>query len=256
MPLAESNRQPQALNPLFTQGDDKDSLSLDGDNNSFGGDNCNLDDDDSVNDDDQPLSSLGPNGSTEGRLTYQFVVEKAQNLVRLAQSDPIKLGSLCNLFDQLSDRLRKGHTIDVGAFDLALPSAVDKENLANRPVQGTLKPTATASKQNRKKTSIELRRTIASAASKKKSLLPGHSNDLSVCAAPRTKKKACTICRQPKHQRGSCPKITKFKRAALEMGKSLITRFELSTALGNQARYITHNRPKDNILVVSSSVPT
>jgi hypothetical protein len=80
-----------------------------------------------VDSEDIPLSSLCPNASTDGRLTYQFVVEKAQNLVQLAQTDPDKLGSLCNLLDQLSDRLWNGHTIDVGAFDLALP--VDQENL-------------------------------------------------------------------------------------------------------------------------------
>jgi hypothetical protein len=72
-------------------------------------------------------------------------VEKAQNLVRQAQTDPDKMVSLCNLLDQLSDRLLNGHTIDVGAFDLVLP--VDKENLDNRPVVGTLKPTASASHQ-------------------------------------------------------------------------------------------------------------
>jgi hypothetical protein len=54
-------------------------------------------------------------------------VEKAQNLVWLAQTNPNKLGSLCNLLDLLSDRLWNGHTIDVGAFNLSMP--VDQENL-------------------------------------------------------------------------------------------------------------------------------
>jgi hypothetical protein len=152
-------------------------------------------------------------------------MEKAQNLVQLAQTDPNNLGSLCNLLDQLSDRLRNGHTIDVGVFDLALP--VDQENLGNRPVLGTLKPTATASRQKQKISRHETRRSIVFAATKKKSLLPGQSNDLSLCAAPCNNKKACTICQQPKHQRGSCPKITKYKRAALEMGKSFTIHFYL-----------------------------
>jgi hypothetical protein len=41
MPLAEPIQQPHASNPLFTQGDQKDSTSIDGDDKSFGGgDQC------------------------------------------------------------------------------------------------------------------------------------------------------------------------------------------------------------------------
>jgi hypothetical protein len=44
------------------------------------------------------MSKLAGNGaSKQGKLTYQFVAETATNLVRLAQSDPIILGSLCSL---------------------------------------------------------------------------------------------------------------------------------------------------------------
>jgi hypothetical protein len=81
-------------NFLFTQGDDKEPIIND-DDNSFCDDGANLDDDLDNEDvsENITLSSLGLPASKDGRLTYQFVVEKAQNLVRLAQTDTSRISS-------------------------------------------------------------------------------------------------------------------------------------------------------------------
>jgi hypothetical protein len=60
---------------------------------------------------------------------------KTTNLVRLAQSDQFKLGSLCNLLDQLAIRLRNWHSIDVQSFDAAIISV--EGNPCATPVLGT-----------------------------------------------------------------------------------------------------------------------
>jgi hypothetical protein len=250
-----NHQVPPPPNSLFTQGNNEEH-TFNADDNSFCEDSCNLDDDfdDEEDSDNIALSSLVPKTAGDGRLTYQFVVEKAQNLVRLAQTDPDKLGTLCLLLDQLSDRLRNGQNIDVGAFDLTMP--LEKENVGNRPVLGTLKPAPNVATSKRKRSRYETRRGIVSAAAKKKSQLPGRSNDLSICPPPKQRKKTCTICKQPKHQRGSCPKIHKFKQQPLDMGKSILSRQTLASSLGQKGRYITHHRQKSDVREVSNSVPT
>jgi hypothetical protein len=76
--------------PLFLGGPEPDTKFND-DNNSFSNDNDigDLGDDDLEESEDVTLSSLG--GKKVTHLTYQFVAEKATNLVHLAQSDPSKL---------------------------------------------------------------------------------------------------------------------------------------------------------------------
>jgi hypothetical protein len=59
------------------------------------------------------LNSDSHSVSKHGKLTYQFVAEKASNLVWLAQSDPIKMGSLSNLLEQLTSRLGNSQSIAV-----------------------------------------------------------------------------------------------------------------------------------------------
>jgi hypothetical protein len=77
----------------------------------------NLGDDDS--EEEVTLSELArqlaANGASKhGKLIYQFVVEKATNLVCLAQSDPIiLLRLLCSLLDQLASRLGNSQSIEV-----------------------------------------------------------------------------------------------------------------------------------------------
>jgi hypothetical protein len=55
------------------------------------------------------LSSLG--APQPYKLSFQAVAEKATNLVRLAQSDPTTLCSLCDVLDQLTNRLRNSQSI-------------------------------------------------------------------------------------------------------------------------------------------------
>jgi hypothetical protein len=54
-------------------------------------------------DEEGTLSSLG--APQPYKLSFQVVAEKATDLVRLAQSDPTTLGSLCDVLDQLTNRL-------------------------------------------------------------------------------------------------------------------------------------------------------
>jgi hypothetical protein len=126
------------------------------------------DDDDSFGDtaqdlpldsEDVTLAELG-NSSTKTGLTYQFVAKKATNLVRLAQTDQVKLGSLYILLDQLTNRLWKGHSIEVAAFDTAMP--LGKENVGAKPVLGTLKPAPNTYNQRQMVSRHETRQRLAS----------------------------------------------------------------------------------------------
>jgi hypothetical protein len=103
-----------------------------------------------------------------------------------------------------------------------------KENAAANPVLGTLKPAPNTYGHNRIVSKNETIRTLASKRRNPLISLVGHSNDLAHVAPPRVKNKTCSICCCPGHQRGSCPKIHKFKTPPLEMGEILISHHELS----------------------------
>jgi hypothetical protein len=90
------------------------------------------------NSEDVTLAELGNSSTKQGKLTYQFVAEKASVLVHLAQTDQMKLGSLYSLLDQTTNRLWKGHSIEVSAFETAIP--LGKESAGANPVLGTLTP--------------------------------------------------------------------------------------------------------------------
>jgi hypothetical protein len=84
------------------------------------------------NSEDVTLAELSNSSMKQGKLTYQFVAKKATVLVCLAQTDQVKLGLLCILLDQLTNRLWKGHSIEVSAFETAMP--LGKENSGANPV--------------------------------------------------------------------------------------------------------------------------
>ena len=173
MPL---HTEPQP-NPMFVVGGDSAKPRLD-DDDSFGdNDMDNLDDDD-VEDEDVTLSTLRGIGSTTGRMRYQFVAEKATNLVRLVQSDPSKLSSLCDLLDRLTQRLQNGHSIQVRSFDTAMTAGRQEleENPGARPVLGTLKPSPNVYNQRRKKSRHETRRAHVSKSRSSLLSLVGESN--------------------------------------------------------------------------------
>jgi hypothetical protein len=126
--------------------------------------------------DEATLSELAGNGHSprSEKITYQFVVEKATNLVRLAQSDQVTLGLLCSLLDQLASRLRNSQSIEVQSYDTAAPSG--QENPGSVPVLGTLKAAPNTYQQRRKMSRYETRRQIMRR--KRSSMLVGQSNDL------------------------------------------------------------------------------
>ncbi len=99
-------------------------------------------------------------------------------MVRLAQSDPTTLGSLCDLLEQLTDRLRNSQSIIVQSYDTCLPPS--EENIAATPTVGTLKAAPNMYRHKRFKSRNESRRNII--AQKRSPLLSivGRSNDLDV----------------------------------------------------------------------------
>jgi hypothetical protein len=243
-------------NSLFTVGEGPklslvdDEITSFGD--TFGDESPDLDIDDS---EELTLSQLAGNvNPKEATLTYQYVAEKATNLVRLAQSDQAQLGSLCNLLDQLASRLRNGNSIAVQAFDTVMPAG--KENPGAMPLLGTLKATPNTYTQKRKISRHEYRRAlVAKRRNPLLSLVGNKSNDLTHCPPPRTKTKTCSICKCPGHQRGSCPKIHMFKKPPLDMGKDIHSRQDLSSALATYGRYKTLYRSTEDRREISLTLP-
>jgi hypothetical protein len=140
----------QALaNSFFTDGDEGEDLKMQppigNEDDSFGDATQDYGDES----EDVPLLHLIGDASKDQKLTYQFVAKKATNLVRLAQTDQVRLGLLCNLLEQLTSRIRNGrHSIEVLSFDTALPLA--QENLGATPVLGTLKSAPNTYNQQRR----------------------------------------------------------------------------------------------------------
>jgi hypothetical protein len=197
------------------------------------------------------LSSIG--ASKPNKLSFQFVAEKASNLVRLAQSDPTTFGSLCNLLDQLTNRLRNSQSIVVQSFDTSLPSRMKKTGVM--PLLGTLKAAPNMSTQRPKISRHESRQMIITKTRNPLLSLVGQSNDLAVLAEPRARGKCCSICKCRGHQRGSCPKIHKFKKPPFDMNKDMHSRQELSAALSKSSCYHSEYRLSDDVQEVSTTTP-
>jgi hypothetical protein len=121
------------------------------------------------------LASIGASN-----LSFQFVAKKASNLVRLAQSDPTTFGSLCDLLDQLTNRLRNSQSIVVQSFDTSLPSRM--KNPGAMPLLGTLKAAPNMSTQRRKISRHGSRQMIITKTRNFLLSLLGQSNHLAVLA--------------------------------------------------------------------------
>jgi hypothetical protein len=248
MPIPQSTIPNQPPNPLFLGGPQPDTKFND-DDGSFGNENDTgqLDDDEVDESEEVTLSSLVGTATKVPQLTYQFVAEKATNLVRLVQTDPSKLASLCQLFDQLNQRVKNGLSIDGTSFDLSLPTGTT--NFGSLPVMGTLKAAPNVVHHRRMQSRWERR--------------GGHiakncrtSKDVDHLAPAKTRTKTCTICKCGGHQRRSCPKILCFRSPPFEMGKDNQTRLELSSGLTNLGRYKNDRRdPEKDKRVVSLTTP-
>jgi hypothetical protein len=202
-------------------------------------------------DKDVTLSSLG--ASKPYKLSFQVVAEKASNLVRLAQSDPTTFGSLCDLLDQLTNMIRNSQSIVVQSYGTSLPSLM--KNPGATPLLGTLKAAPNVTTQRRKISRHESRRQIITKTRNPLLSLVGQSNDLVVLAEPRARTKCCSICKCRGHQRGSCPKIHKYKKPSFDMNKDIQSRQELSATLSNAICYHTEYRPEDDFRVVLATPP-
>jgi hypothetical protein len=205
--------------------------------------------------DEATLSELAANGPTPRceKITYQFAVEKATNLVRLAQSDQVILGLLCSLLDQLARRLRNSQSIEVQSYNTAVPSG--QESPGSAPVLGTLKAAPNTYQERRKISRHETRRQIVRQKRTSMLSLIGQSNDLECLPEPHAKGKTCSICRCAKHQRGSCPKIHKYKKPSSVINKDMMSRHELSTTLKQVSRYKTRYRPTTDTRKISRTLP-
>jgi hypothetical protein len=160
----------------------------------------------------------------------------------------VKLGLLCNLLDQLTNKLWIGHSIEVVAFDAVMP--LGKENVGAIPILGTLKPAPNTYNQPQEVSRHETR--LQRLASKRRNPLLS----LAHVAPPHPKKNTCSICLFPGHQRGSCPKINKSKTPPLEMGKGLISHHELSSSLSKVSCYKTMLHSMEDTWEVSISLPS
>jgi hypothetical protein len=200
-------------------------------------------------DKDVTLSSLG--ASKPYKLSFQVVAEKTSSLVRLAQSDPTTFGSLCDLLDQLTNRLRNSQSIVVQSYGTSLPSRM--KNPGATPLLGTLKAAPNVTTQRRKISRHESRRQIITKIRNPLLSLVGQSNHLAVLAEPRARGKCCSIFNCRGHQRGLCPKIHKFKKPPFDMNKDIQSRQELLAALTNAIHYHTEYRPADDFRVVSAT---
>jgi hypothetical protein len=129
------------------------------------------------------------------------------------------------------------------------------KNPGATPLLGTLKAAPNVTTQRRKISKHESRRQIISKTRNPLLSDVGQSNNLAVLAEPRAKGKCCSICRCRGHQRGSCPKIHKFKKPPLEMNKDMPSRHELSAALSKCGRYQNEYLLTDDVREVSATTP-
>ena len=249
MPPANS----QLVNSLVPVHPHEQTPAVEEESTLFGNASCDetRQSDNGDSDEDVTLSNLGT--LQHDKVSFQFVSEKATNLVRLAQSDPTTLGSLCDLLEQLTDRLRNSQSIIVQSYDTCLPPS--EENIAATPTVGTLKAAPNMYRHKRFKSRNESRRNII--AQKRSPLLSivGRSNDLDILAEPRAKGKCCSICKLRGHQRGSCPKIHKYKKPPFSIDKDMVSRHELVSALSTLGRYNTEYRPTGDVREVSTTTP-
>jgi hypothetical protein len=125
--------------------------------------------------------------SKHDKATYQYLLEKASILVRLAQSDPTTMTSLCTVLEQLTSQLRNSESIVIQSYDMSLPFG--KENPGAAPVLGTLKMAPNVYHQKRKKSSLESRRQIIHRASNPSLSVVRPSNNLAILAEPRARGK-------------------------------------------------------------------
>jgi hypothetical protein len=115
------NKQTSQAAPQTTMGEEGGLSEDDGPCFPQGVATDNLSKNDS--DEETTLFELAGNGpARHEKITYQFVAEKATNLIRLAQTDQVILGLLCSLLDELAGRLRNSQSIEVQSYDTAVPS--------------------------------------------------------------------------------------------------------------------------------------
>jgi hypothetical protein len=141
----------------------------------------------------------------------------------------------------------------VQAYDTFVP--IGQENPGSVPLLGTLRAAPNTYNQRRKTSRYENQRHIISKKRSAAVSVTGQSNDLEFLPEPRTKTKACSICKCPGHQRGSCPKIHRYNKPPLDMNKDMLSRHELSSALSKVGSYKTDYLPIKDKRPMSSSTP-
>jgi hypothetical protein len=121
---------------------------------------------------------------------------------------------------------------------------------------GTLKAALNTYQQQGKISRHETRRKVVRKKRNPMLSLAGQSNDLEFLPEPRAKGKTCSICRCPKHQQVSSPKMHKYKKPPLIVNKDMMSHHELSTALSKVSCYKTKYCPTTGIREMSSSTPS
>jgi len=203
---------------------------------------------DGTNHDDNVEATTNRTQPTSDFVSYQCIVERAGELARTCQQEQTKMRSvLCNI-NQMIDRVRDGHDIFIH-FDTALQEC-EKENNAlnnNQPRPAISKAIANATGIKRLQSGREFHSRKKPKHRKNVNLSQvSNSNDDTFLNAANTQTRCCSICRQKKHGRGNCPRLTKFGSVPLQKGNEQV-RLTLSTGIADISRYsLVSRRPDDN----------
>lgn len=257
---------------------------------------ADFDNEDSNEDGETTLAQLATTNNNGSKINYKLVCQKAVILVRLAQSSDPVLVQLHTLFDRVAHRMRLGQSIEAH-FDLAIndestPLITNPVQGTLRPI-----PNAGQQKRMRSRHEINRARSRPRLdnhrpdANRTTSVLPP-SNDavhapvsrgsssvtpnggvrlaaysarnntnndaVNVARAGSTNTRACSVCGEPKHQRGSCTKLLRFKTLQLSYGKSDSEeiRLKLSGDLQKPGRFKMEFRIDADKRSISKNIPT
>eukprot|EP00978_Attheya_sp_CCMP212_P019562 scaffold54980_cov45-Attheya_sp.AAC.4 len=185
-------------------------------------------------------------------LSYRSILPQAEILVCLLQSDKDKLSSLSRTLTVITERARKGQSINV-SFDTCTSREASSNDENNDPLQAILLPMANAVNHKRYKSVHENRRNHGRRQHSANEKQPS-SSDLDHVRIGRPKTKSCSACRQPKHQIGSCPKLHQYKKPPLAYG-DMSLRHKIQEFIRNPSHYETSPFQELSGRPVSSTLP-
>ena len=188
--------------------------------------------------------------SKRKRVSYSFVQEKCNNVIRLLQGHPNKLDYFCQVIDVITQRAQHGQDFDL-MFEFNT-----KENVnPNTPVVGKIVPNKSANSSKRLKSTQER---IRDNHGKRKCLSirsnDGFINDREHITIGHANRRSCSICQGIGHRRHTCPKINCFGKPPLPFNDKS-SQNELSSELQTIETYPIYTRSSDDARSVSVTMP-